>query len=228
MTGHRWPSLLFAALLASAPGTLLAETRNEAPGGVIADRITSRTITVYNHDPEEIRKRLAQQLDRFEGDRRAAEAKAAELARATRPDQDVTTQTVIGFLRVLGRRAGAETRSGAGEDGGNYGELFCRCRSALLIFPRKIRSPPILLGGPRRRPKKGGNFEEADRLLEQAEVRELAAVDEHLTKGGPTSRRPRRQRGNQAAAGGEAAAHYEQAARDTAAERVGDEGLVPL
>ena len=47
---------------------------SEGSVAVAGDNINS-TITIYNHDPEEI-KRLAQQLDRSEGDRRAAEAKA--------------------------------------------------------------------------------------------------------------------------------------------------------
>jgi hypothetical protein len=61
--------------------------------------ITNSPINIYNRDPEEI-ERLAQQLDRSEGDRRAAETKAAELARQL-DLSNVTTQTVVGFLRIL-------------------------------------------------------------------------------------------------------------------------------
>ena len=96
-------ALLLTALALAVVEPAFAQTRLEAPGGVAAQTITNSPINIYNRDPEEIR-RLAQQLDRSEGDRRAAEQKAADLARQL--DQtNITAQTVVGFLRVLARQS---------------------------------------------------------------------------------------------------------------------------
>lgn len=72
MSNNRWPLQLLLAFLAFAPAALTAQTRIEAPAGMAAQSITNSTINIYNRDPEEIR-RLAQRLDRSDGDRRAAE-----------------------------------------------------------------------------------------------------------------------------------------------------------
>lgn len=80
-----------------------ASIKAQVSGGTVAlagaQEVRVRTINIYNHDPEGIR-RLADQLDRSDGDRRAAEEKAASLARQL-DLTNVTTQTVMGFLRVL-------------------------------------------------------------------------------------------------------------------------------
>ena len=180
---------------------------SEGSVAVAGDNINS-PITVYNHDPEEI-KRLAQQLDRFEGDRRAAEAKAAELARQL-DLTNVTTQTVIGFLRVLGREPELkldQVPAKMAEITASYLQMQERLAylspqdSIAADFARRASAEA-----------EKGNFEEADRLLEQAEVRELPAVDEHLRKAAQL----RAARGDNAETRlqrGEAAAHYEQAAQ---------------
>jgi hypothetical protein len=207
MTGHRWPSLLLAALLASAPGTLLAETRNEAPGGVIADRITSSTITIYNHDPEEI-KRLADRLDRSEGDRRAAEAKANELAVQLNL-HDVTTQTVVGFLRVLAHQQDLKLEqvpAKMAEITASYLQMQERLANLSPQDPQAADLAKQAAGA-----SKAGRFEEADRLLAEAEARETAAIDEHRRKAAQL----RAARGDNAETRlqhAEAAGHYEAAA----------------
>jgi hypothetical protein len=102
MTRDPWLGRFLLTFLVLVPGPVLAETRIEAAGGVAAQSITNSPITIYNRDPEEI-KRLSQQADRSDADRRAAEAKAAELARQL-DLSSVTTQTVMGFLRILARQ----------------------------------------------------------------------------------------------------------------------------
>jgi hypothetical protein len=169
---------LFFALVALAPGPTLAQVRLEAPGGVAAQSITNSPINIYNRDPEEI-KRLAEQLDRSEGNRQAAEAKAAELARHL-DLSNVTTQTVIGFLRILARQPDLKLDQVPAKMA-EITASYIRMQERLgALSPEDPTAADLA----RRAADaaKAGHFDEADRLLDQAEARETAAIDEHRKK----------------------------------------------
>ena len=170
-------------------------------------RIESQTFNIYNHDPDGI-KRLADQLDRSEGDRRAAEQKAAELARQL-DLTNVTTQTVVGFLRVLAKEPALtldQVPAKMAEITASYLQMQERLAN---LSPQDPTAADLV-----RRAKEAGQsgrFDEADRLLEQAEARETAAVDQHRRKAAEL----RAARGDNAATQlryADAARHYEAAA----------------
>ena len=199
----------FFALVALAPGPTLAQVRLEAPGGVAAQSITNSPINIYNRDREEI-KLLAEQLDRSEGNRQAAEANAAELARQL-DLSNVTTQTVIGFLRILARQPDLrldQVPVKMAEITASYVQMQERLGA---LSPEDPTAADLA----RRAAEAGeaGHFEEADRLLDQAEARETAAIDEHRMKVAEI----RAARGDNAATQlhhVEAARHYEAAAEE--------------
>src|SRR5271166_1669962 len=208
MTRCLWGVGVLLAVLTLTPLTALAETRIEAPGGVAAETITNSPINIFGHDPEEI-KRLADQLDRSEGDRRAAEQKAAELARQL-DLTNVTTQTVVGFLRVLAKEPAVtldQVPAKMAEITASYLQMQERLAN---LSPQDDPTAADLV----RRAKEAGQagrFDEADRLLEQAEARETAAVDQHRRKAAEL----RAARGDNAATQlryAAAARHYEAAA----------------
>jgi tetratricopeptide (TPR) repeat protein len=197
---------VFAALIVVEP--CAGQQNVTAPGGVAAGRdIVNSPINIYNRDPDEI-KRLAQQLDRSEGDRRAAEAKAADLARQL-DLSDVTMQTVVGFLRILGRQPDLKPEqvpAKMAEITANYMQMQERLAA---LSPQDPTAADLA----RQAAEAGraGHFEEADRLLEQAEARETAAIDEHRVKAAEL----RAARGDNAATQlhyTDAARHYEAAA----------------
>jgi tetratricopeptide (TPR) repeat protein len=204
-----WPSRFLAALLAFVPATTLAQTRLEAPGGVAAQTINNSPINIYNRDPEEIR-RSAQQLDHSEEDRKAAEAKAADLARQLNLS-NVTTQTVMGFLRVLAHQPDLkldQVPAKMAEITANYMQMQERLAALSPQDPTAANLAKQALDAGR-----AGRFEEADHLLEQAEAREIAAIDEHRRKAAAL----RAARGDNAATQlhyGDAAKHYEMAAEE--------------
>jgi hypothetical protein len=209
MSSGLWPGRLLLIVLVFAPTQLPAQTRIEAPGGVAAQSITNSPINIYDRDPDEI-KRLAQQLDRSEGDRRAAEAKAADLARQL-DLSDVTMQTVVGFLRILGRQPDLKPEqvpATMAEITANYMQMQERLAA---LSPQDSTAADFtkqaLDAG------RAGRFEDADHLLEQAEAREIAAVDEHRRKAAAL----RAARGDNAATQlhyADAAKHYESAAEE--------------
>jgi tetratricopeptide (TPR) repeat protein len=178
MTSDFWSVQLLLVVLVFVPGPILAQTRIEAPRGVAAQSITNSPINIYNRDPEEI-ERLSKQFDRSEGDRRAAEAKAADLARQL-DLSNVTTQTVVGFLRVLGRQPDLKLDQvpvKMAEITANYLQMQERLAA---LSPQD--STAADLARQAAEAGRAGHFEDADRLLEQAEAREFAAVDEHRIK----------------------------------------------
>ena len=178
MNSYIWSFRLLLAALVVAPGPMRAQSRFEAPNGVAAQTITNSPINIYNRDPEEIR-RLAEQLDRSEGDRRAAETKAGELARQL-DLSNVTTQTVVGFLRVLARQPDLKPEQvpvKMAEITASYVQMQERLAA---LSPQD--SGAANLARQAAEAGRAGHFDEADRLLEQAEARETAAVDEHRVK----------------------------------------------
>ena len=178
MIGAIWRGRLLLAALALGLGLALAETRIEAGGGVAAETITNSPITICNRDPEEI-KRLADQLDRSEGDLRAAEQEAAELARQL-DLTNVSAQTVVGFLRVLARQPDLtldQVPAKMAEITAKYLQMQERLGS---LSPQDPTAADLARQA--QEAAKAGRFDEADRLLEQAEARETIAVDEHRRK----------------------------------------------
>ena len=170
-------------------------------------RIENQTFNIYNHDPDGI-KRLADQLDRSDGDRRAAEQKAAELAHQL-DLTNVTAQTVVGFLRVLAKEPALtldQVPAKMAEITASYLQMQERLAN---LSPQDPTAADLV-----RRAKEAGQsgrFDEADRLLEQAETRETAAVDQHRRKAAEL----RAARGDNAATQlryADAARHYEAAA----------------
>ena len=170
-------------------------------------RIERQTINIYNRDPDGI-KRLADQLDRSEGDRRAAEQKAAELARQL-DLTNVTTQTVVGFLRVLAKEPALrldQVPAKMAEITASYLQMQERLAN---LSPQDPTAADLTRQA--QEAGKAGRFDDADRLLEQAEARETAAVDEHRRKAAEL----RAARGDNAATQlryADAARHYEAAA----------------
>jgi tetratricopeptide (TPR) repeat protein len=204
------PVLALCALLGICPDPTMAfgDTEIAAGSGIAVGRdVNNSTLNVYNRDPEALQL-LARQLDRSEGDRRAAVAKAEELARQLNLS-DVTTQVVVQFLRTLARQPDLKLEqvpAKMAEMTANY--IHMQERLAVL-------SPqdPTAADLARQAEEAGraGRFEEADRLLEQAEARETAAIDEHRVKAAEL----RAARGDNAATQlhyADAARHYEAAA----------------
>ena len=205
--------LAFLLLLTAAAGTAAAAdnepftTRIEAAGGAGAGTITGGTFNIYNHDPEEL-KRLAERLDRSEHDYRAAEAEATELARQLNL-QNVTTQTVLEFLRLMASQQDLtveQVPAKMAEITANYLRMQERIAS-------QTTEDPIAAGLLQRAAAAGkaGHFEDADRLLARAEARETKAIDENRLKVAQL----RAARGDNAATQlhhVEAARHYEAAA----------------
>jgi tetratricopeptide (TPR) repeat protein len=208
-----WPGRVLISLLLLAPATGVAAdkqaatTQIDAAGGAGAHTITGGTFNIYNHDPEEI-KRLADRLNRSEGDRRAAEAKANELAIQLNL-HDVTTQTVVGFLRVLARQQDLKLEQVPGkmaEITASYLQMQERLANLAPQDPGAADLAQEAADASR-----AGRFEEADRLLAEAEARETAAIDEHRRKAAQL----RAARGDNAETRlqhAEAASHYEAAA----------------
>ena len=174
-----------------------------------AETITNSPINIFNRDPEEI-KRLAGQLDRSKGDRRAAESKAADLARQL-DKSNITTQTVMGFLRVLARQPDLnldQVPTKLAEITTNYLTMQDR-----LANPSAQDPAAADLARQANEAGQAGRFQEADRLLEQAEARETTAIDEHRRKAGEL----RAARGDNAATQlhyADAARHYEAAGEE--------------
>lgn len=178
-------------------------------GTAIGDTVNcdNRTMNVYNRDPEALQL-LARQLDRSEGDRRAAEAKAKDLAHQL-DLSNVTMQTVLGFLRVLADKPDLKVEdvpAKMAEITANYE----RTQQRVAAFSSQDPGAADLA---RQAAEAGiaGHFEEADRLLEQAEMRETAAIDEHRVKAAEL----RAARGDNAATQlhyANAARHFEDAA----------------
>jgi tetratricopeptide (TPR) repeat protein len=220
MTNNRWPGRCLAAVLALAPAAALAQTRFEAPNGVAAGSITNSPITIYNRDPEEIQ-RSARQLDRSEEDRKAAEAKAADLARQL-DLSNVTAQTVMGFLRVLSHQPELrldQVPAKMAEITANYLQMQERLAALSPQDPGAADLAKQALEAGR-----AGQFEAADRLLEQAEAREIASVDEHRRKAAAL----RAARGDNAATQlhyADAAGHYEAAAEELPASSYYERGF---
>jgi membrane protein involved in colicin uptake len=184
MTRTFWPGRVLASFLLLAPVTANAAdkesltNRIEAPGGAGAGTISGGTFNIYNHDPEEI-KRLADQLDRSEADRRAAEANANELAVQLNL-RDVTTQTVVGFLRVLARQQDLKLEQvpeKLAEITASYMQMQQRLAN---LSPQDPQAADLAQQAAEA--SKAGRFEEADRLLAEAEARETAAIDQHRRK----------------------------------------------
>jgi tetratricopeptide (TPR) repeat protein len=180
-------------------------TNGSATGNVV--NCGDRTLNVYNRDPEALQL-LSRQLDRSEEYRRAAEAKAGDLAHQL-DLSNVTVQTVLGFLRVL-----ADTPALKVEDvPAKMAEItanYERWQQRVAAFSSQ---DPGVADLARQAAEAGiaGHFEEADRLLEQAEIRETAAIDEHRVKAAEL----RAARGDNAATQlhyANAARHFEDAA----------------
>jgi tetratricopeptide (TPR) repeat protein len=198
---------LIALLFAAAP--LLGQTRMEAPHGVAARNITNSPINIYNRDPEEIQ-RLSQRLDHSDEDRRAAEAKAAELARQL-DLSNVTTQSVVGFLRVLGRQPDLKLEDVPAKMAEITASYLQMQEHLTALSPQDPTAADLARQAAEA--GKAGRFEEADRLLGQAEAREAAAVEKHQVKVAEL----RAARGDNAATQlhyTDAARHYEAAAME--------------
>jgi tetratricopeptide (TPR) repeat protein len=207
MSRHLWLGRLLLVVLLFAPAPLPAQIRIEAPSGVAAQSISNSVINIYNRDPEEI-KRLSQRADRSDADRRAAEAKAAELAHQL-DLSNVTTQTVVGFLRILARQPDLKLEqvpTKMAEITASYVQMQERLAT---LSPQDPTAADLARQA--EEAGRAGHFEEADRLLEQAEARETAAIEEHRVKVAEL----RAARGDNAATQlhyTEAARHYEAAA----------------
>ncbi len=168
--------LLAALVIAAAPAR--AQLRIEAPGGVAAQSIENSPIAIYQKDPEAL-KLLAQMLDKSEAGRKAAEQKASELARQL-DLTNVTGKTVLGFLRVLARQPNLSLDQVPGKMAEiTAGYLQMQQRIASLDTEDTAASE---LARQAAEAGRAGRFEEADRLLEQAEARETAAIDQRRIK----------------------------------------------
>jgi tetratricopeptide (TPR) repeat protein len=168
---------------------------------------TNNTLNVYNRVPETLQL-LARQLDRSDADRRAAETKAAELARQLNLSH-LTTQTVVQFLRILARQPDLtleQVPAKMAEITTNYEQMQARLAALSPQDPAAAN-----LAQQAAESGAAGRFDEADRLLEQAETRETPGVDEHRVKAAEL----RAARGDNAATQlryADAAKHYEAAA----------------
>ena len=142
--------------------------------------------------------------------RHQAEAEAAKLARQL-DLSNVTTQAVVGFLRVLGRQPDLkleEVPAKMAEITANYLQMQARLAA---LSPQDPTATDLVRQAAEA--GKAGRFEEADRLLEQAEAREAAAVEKHQIKVAEL----RAARGDNAATQlhyADAARHYEAASAE--------------
>jgi tetratricopeptide (TPR) repeat protein len=167
------------ATLALAPLAARAQTRIEAPGGVAAQSITNSPITIYQSDPAAVA--LARQADQANGDRRAAEKQAAALAKKLNL-ANVTAQTVLGFVRVLAQQPNLSTAdipAKMAEITAQYLNMQERLKALSPDDPAAADLAKQAAAA-----AQAGRFDEADRLLQEAESKELTAIDAHRRKAG--------------------------------------------